>query len=103
MKKLSIKEWIIKKPYYAKDLTDLSFYDPKIQSLRQPSEFEDLASYITYCEEIQTQLHKEKWEDHHKLSLSLGLILDEFHLLTYTPSEQILSLYINYLKDDVEI
>lgn len=107
MTKLSIKDWVKKKlyhnpltTYHKKDLTDLSLYDHQIQSLLKPSDFNDLSSYIAYCEVIQTQLHRKKWEDHQKLSLALGLILDEFHLLTDTPSEQLLSQYINYLKDD---
>ena len=68
--------------------------------MQTPSDFENLNDYSQYCNDIQKQLREQKINEHIKLAKVLNRILDEFHLLTKTPSEQILSEYIKYLKNN---
>ena len=79
---------------------DMNSYDELIQSMQNPSDFKNLNDYIKYCEDIQKQLHEQKIDEHIKLAKVLNRILDEFHLLSKTPSEQILFEYIKYLNNN---
>ena len=105
MPKSSIQDWIKNTNLHYINVTnierfsnDLNSYDELIQSMQNPLDFENLNDYIKYCQDIQKQLHEQKIDEHIKLAKILNRILDEFHLLSKTPSEQILSEYIKYLK-----
>lgn len=107
MLKLSIQDWIKTINLHYINVTnierfsnDLNSYDELIQSMQTPSDFENLNDYSQYCNDIQKQLREQKINEHIKLAKVLNRILDEFHLLTKTPSEQILSEYIKYLKNN---
>ena len=107
MLKLSIQDWIKTINLHYINVTnierfsnDLKSYDELIQSMQTPSDFENLNDYSQYCNDIQKQLREQKINEHIKLAKVLNRILDEFHLLTKTPSEQILSEYIKYLKNN---
>lgn len=104
MSKLSIQDWIKNNDDYYIEFSqlknfsnDINTYNKLIQNMNKPSDFENINNYIQYCNKIQTQLHKQKIDNHIKLTKELGMI-DEFYLLSKTPSEQLLSKYINYLK-----
>lgn len=106
MAKLSIQNWIQNNDerymcllHVEKFSNDVNSYDELIQSMQKPSDFENLNDYVLYCDNILNKLHEEKVNEHIKLSKELNRLLDEFHLLSKTPSEQILSKYIQYLKD----
>ena len=105
MSKLSIQDWIKTTNLHYIILThverfsnDVNSYDELIQSMQDPSDFNNLDEYIKYCKNIQKQLREQKIEKQIKLAKAFNRILDEFHLLSKTPSEQILSEYIKYLK-----
>lgn len=105
MSKLSIQDWIKTTNLHYIILThverfsnDVNLYDELIQSMQTSSEFDNLDEYIKYCKNIQKQLREQKIEKQIKLAKAFNRILDEFHLLSKTPSEQILSEYIKYLK-----
>lgn len=105
MSKLSIQDWIKTTNLHYIILThverfsnDVNSYDELIQSMQDPSDFENLDKYNNYCKNIQKQLHKQKIDEHIKLAKAFNRILDEFHLLSKTPSEQLLVEYIKYLK-----
>ena len=105
MSKLSIQDWIKTTNLHYIILThverfsnDVTSYDEIIQSMQAPSNFNNLGEYIKYCKDIQKQISKQKVDGHIKLAKALNRILDEFNLLLKTPSEQILSEYIKYLK-----
>lgn len=105
MAKLSIQDWIKTTNLHYIILThierfsnDVTSYDEIIQSMQDPSDFNNLDEYINYCKNIQKQLHKQKIDEHIKLAKAFNRILDEFHLLLKTPSEQLLVEYIKYLK-----
>lgn len=107
MLKSSIQYWIkttnthyIYATNVEKFSNDMNSYDELIQSMQNPSDFENLNDYIKYCEDIQKQLHEQKIDEHIKLAKVLNRILDEFHLLSKTPSEQILFEYIKYLNNN---
>ena len=105
MPKSSIQDWIKTTNLHYINLTnvekfsnEINSYDELIQLMHNPSNFNNLDEYIEYCKKIQKQLHKQKFNEYIKLARALNRILDEFHLLSKTPSEQILSEYIKYLK-----
>ena len=105
MLKLSIQEFIKTTNLHYINVTnierfsnDLESYDELIQSMKKPSDFKNLNDFIKYCENIQKQLRKQKVDEHIKLVKALNRLLDEFHLLSKTLSEQILSEYIKYLE-----
>lgn len=105
MPKSSIQDWIKTTNLHYINLTnverfsnEINSYDELIQSMQTSSEFDNLDEYIKYCKNIQKQLREQKIEKQIKLAKALNRILDEFHLLSKTPSEQILSEYIKYLK-----
>lgn len=105
MSKLSIQDWIkntnlhyIILTHIEKFPNDIKSYNELIQSIQNPSDFKNLDEYIKYCKGVQKQLSKQKVDEHQQLAKALNRILDEFHLLSKTPSEQILSEYIKYLK-----
>ena len=107
MSKSSIQDWIkttnihyICATNIERFPNDVHAYNKLIQSMQTPSDFENLNDYIKYCEDIQKQLRKQKINEHIELAKILNRILDEFHLLSKTPSEQILSEYIKYLKNN---
>lgn len=94
MLKLSIQDWIKTINLHYINVTnierfsnDLNSYDELIQSMQTPSDFENLNDYSQYCNDIQKQLREQKINEHIKLAKVLNRILDEFHLLTKTPSE----------------
>lgn len=100
---LSIQEWIetiddyyIEFSCLKKFSTNINSYHEFVQSMQKPLDFENLNEYILYCKNIQYQLHKQKLDNHITLSKKLGMI-DEFYLLSQTPSEKIISEYISYL------
>lgn len=104
MSKLSIQNWIKNNDDYyiefsqlKKFSNDINTYNKLIQNMNKPLDFENINNYIQYCNEIQTQLNKQKIDNHIKLTKELGMI-DEFYLLNKTPSEQLLSKYLNYLQ-----
>lgn len=104
MSKLSIQDWIKNNDDYyiefsqlKKFSNDINTYNKIIQNMNKPLDFENINNYIQYCNEIQTQLNKQKIDNHIKLTKELGMI-DEFYLLNKTPSEQLLSKYLNYLQ-----
>ena len=104
MSKLSIQNWIKNNDDYyiefsqlKKFSNDINTYNKLIQNMNKPSDFENINNYIQYCNKIQTQLHKQKIDNHIKLTKELNMI-DEFYLLNKTPSEQLLSKYLNYLQ-----
>ena len=104
MSKLSIQDWVknnndyyIEFSHLKKFSNDIKTYNKLIRDMNKPSDFKNINTYIQYCNEIQTQLHKQKIDNHIKLTKELGMI-DEFYLLSKTPSEQLLFKYINYLK-----
>jgi hypothetical protein len=104
MSKLSIQDWIKNNDDYyiefsqlKKFSNDINTYNKLIQNMNKPLDFENINNYIQYCNEIQTQLNKQKIDNHIKLTKELGMI-DEFYLLNKTPSEQLLSKYLNYLQ-----
>lgn len=109
MAKLSIQNWIQNIQnnderymcllHVEKFSNDVNSYDELIQSMQKPSDFENINDYVLYCDNILNKLHEEKVNEHIKLAKELDLLLDEFHLFLKTPSEQILSKYIQYLKD----
>ena len=105
MSKLSIQDWIKNTNLHYIILThverfsnDIKSYDELIQSMQAPSNFNNLGEHIKYCKDIQKQLSKQKVDEHIKLAKALNRILDEFHFLIKTPSEQLLVEYIKYLK-----
>ena len=105
MPKSSIQDWIKTTKLHYINLTnvkrfsnEINLYDELIQSMQTSSEFDNLDEYIKYCKNIQKQLREQKIEKQIKLAKAFNRILDEFHLLSKTPSEQILSEYIKYLK-----
>lgn len=104
MSKLSIQNWIKNNDDYYIEFSqlknfsnDINTYNKLIQNMNKPSDFENINNYIQYCNKIQTQLHKQKIDNHIKLTKELSMI-DEFYLLNKTPSEQLLSKYLNYLQ-----
>lgn len=104
MSKLSIQDWIKNNDDYyiefsqlKKFSNDINTYNKLIQNMNKPLDFENINNYIQYCNEIQTQLNKQKIDNHIKLTKELGMI-DEFYLLNKTPSKQLLSKYLNYLQ-----
>lgn len=106
MKKLSIQDWIktvndkyIEFGHVKKFSNDINSYNAIIQSMQKPSDFENLNEFIEYCENIYKLLQQERIDEHIKLSKDLGIMLDEFYLLTDTPSQQLLAKYISYLKN----
>lgn len=106
MSKLSIQDWIKTTNLHYIILThveqfsnDITSYNELIQSMKNPSDFENLNKYIKYCKGIQKQLSEQKVDEHIKLAKALNQILDEFQLLIKTPSEQLLTKYIKYLKN----
>lgn len=106
MSKLSIQDWIKTTNLHYIILThverfsnDITSYNELIQSMKNPSDFENLNKYIKYCKGIQKQLSEQKVDEHIKLAKALHRVLDEFHLLIKTPSEQLLIEYIKYLKN----
>ena len=105
MSKSSIQDWIKTTNLHYINLTnvkrfsnEINLYNELIQSMQTSSEFDNLDEYINYCKNIQKQLREQKIEKQIKLAKAFNRILDEFHLLSKTPSEQILSEYIKYLK-----
>ena len=107
MTKLSIQDWIktnnlhyICATNVERFSNDVHAYDKLIQSMQTSSDFDNLTDYIKYCQDIQKQLRDQKINEHIKLAKVLNQILDEFHLLGKTPSEQILCEYIKYLKNN---
>jgi hypothetical protein len=106
MSKTSIQDWIKTTNLHYINVTnverfsnDVTSYDELIQSMQNPSDFENLNDFFKYCKDIQKQLSKQKVDEHIKLAKALNRILDEFHLLLKTPSEQLLVEYIKYLKN----
>lgn len=106
MSKSSIQDWIKTTNLHYMNVTnvkkfsnDITSYDELIQSMQNPSDFENLNDYFKYCKDVQKQLHKQKVDGHIKLAKAFNQILDEFQLLSKTPSEQLLAKYINYLKE----
>lgn len=104
MSKLSIQDWIktnneyyIEFSHLKKFSNDITTYNKLIQEMSKPSDFKNIDNYIQYCNKIQNQLYKQKIDNHIKITKELGLI-DEFYLINKTPSEKLLSKYINYLK-----
>lgn len=106
MTKLAIQNWI--KTFDAKYIefvnvkkfsNDINSYNAIIQSMQKPSDFENLNEFIEYCENIYKLLQQERIDEHIKLSKDLGIMLDEFYLLTDTASQQLLAKYISYLKN----
>jgi hypothetical protein len=105
MSKLSIQDWIkntnlhyIILNHIERFSNDVKSYNELIQSMQNPSDFENLDDYIKYCNDIQKQLSKQKFDEHQQLAKVLNRILDEFQLLIKTPSEQLLTEYVKYLK-----
>ena len=106
MSKLSIQDWIktldakyIEFVHVKKFSNDINSYNKIIQSMQKPSNFENLNEFIEYCENIYKLLQQERIDEHIKLSKNLGIMLDEFYLLTDTPSQKLLAKYISYLKN----
>ncbi len=106
MSKLSIQDWIKNTNLHYIILThierftnDIKSYNELIQSMQNPSDFKNLDEYIKYCKGVQKQLSKQKVDEHQQLAKALNRILDEFQLLIKTPSEQLLTEYIKYLKN----
>ena len=106
MSKLSIQDWVKTTNLHYIILThverfpnDITSYNKLIQSMKNPSDFKNLDDYIKYCKTIQKQLSKQKVDEHQQLAKALNRILDEFQLLIKTPSEQLLTEYIKYLKN----
>ena len=106
MSKLSIQDWIqttnlhyIILTHFERFSNDVASYNELIQSMKKPSDFENLDEYSKYCKGIQKQLSEQKVDEHIKLAKALHRILDEFHLLIKTQSEQLLIEYIKYLKN----
>ena len=106
MTKLAIQNWIktldakyIEFVNVKKFSNDINSYNAIIQSMQKPSDFENLNEFIEYCENIYKLLQQERIDEHIKLSKDLGIMLDEFYLLTDTPSQQLLAKYISYLKN----
>lgn len=106
MSKLSIQDWIkttnlhyIILNHVERFSNDVKSYDELIQSMQNPSDFKNLDEYIKYCKDVQKQLSKQKVDEHQQLAKALNRILDEFQLLIKTPSEQLLTEYIKYLKN----
>lgn len=106
MEKLSIQDWIktldakyIEFVHVKKFSNDIKSYNQMIQSMQKPSDFENLNEFIEYCENIYKLLQQERIDEHIKLSKDLGIMLDEFYLLTDTPSQKLLTKYISYLKN----
>lgn len=106
MSKLSIQDWIkttnlhyIILNHVERFSNDVKSYDELIQSMQNPSDFKNLDGYIKYCKDVQKQLSKQKVDEHQQLAKAFNRILDEFHLLIKTPSEQLLTEYIKYLKN----
>lgn len=106
MSKLSIQDWIkntnlhyIILNHIERFSNDVKSYDKLIQSMKNPSNFKNLDEYIKYCKGVQKQLSKQKVDEHHQSAKALNRILDEFQLLIKTPSEQLLTEYIKYLKN----
>ena len=105
MSKLSIQDWVkttnlhyyIILTHVERFSNDVTAYNELIQSMKNPSDFENLDEYIKYCKNIQKQLTEQKINNHIDLTKELGMI-DEFYLLRKTPSEQLLSKYLNYLQ-----
>jgi hypothetical protein len=105
MSKLSIQDWIkninlhyIILTHIERFSNDVKSYNELIQSMQNPSDFENLDEYIKYCKTIQKQLSKQKIDNHIKLT-KIFRILDELYLISKTPSEQLLTEYIKYLKN----
>ena len=105
MSKLSIQNWIknnddyyIEFSHLTKFSNDIKTYNKLIRDMNKPSDFENLDEYIKYCKTIQKQLSKQKIDNHIKLTKIFG-ILDELYLISKTPSEQLLTEYIKYLKN----
>ena len=105
MSKLSIQDWIKTTNLHYISLThverfsnNVTSYNELIQSMKNPSDFENLNEYIKYCKGIQKQLSEQKIDKHIKLTKTLGMI-DEFYLLSKTTSEQLLTEYVKYLKN----
>ena len=105
MSKLSIQDWVKTTNLHYIILThveqfsnDITSYNELIQSMKNPSDFENLNEYIKYCKSVQKQLSEEKVDGHIKITKALNRVLDEFHFLIKTPSEQLLIEYIKYLK-----
>lgn len=106
MSKLSIQNWIqttnlhyIILTHFERFSNDITSYNELIQSMKNPSDFENLNEYSEYCKGIQKQLSEQKIDEHQQLAKALNRILDEFQLLIKTPSEQLLIEYIKYLKN----
>ena len=106
MTKLAIQNWIrtfdakyIEFVNVKKFSNDINSYNAIIQSMQKPSDFENLNEFIEYCENIYKLLQQERIDEHIKLSKDLGIMLDEFYLLTDTASQQLLAKYISYLKN----
>lgn len=105
MSKLSIQDWIKNTNLHYIILThierfpnDIKSYNEIIQSMQNPSDFKNLDEYIKYCKGVQKQLSKQKIDNHIKLT-KIFRMLDEFYLIGKTPSEQLLTEYIKYLKN----
>lgn len=105
MSKLSIQDWVkttnlhyIILTHFERFSNNVTSYNELIQSMKNPSDFENLNEYIKYCKGIQKQLSKQKIDNHIKLTKIFGM-LDEFYLISKTPSEQLLTEYIKYLKN----
>ena len=106
MTKLAIQDWIktldfkyIEFVNVKKFSNDINSYNVIIQSMQKPSDFENLNEFIEYCENIYKLLQQERIDEHIKLSKDLGIMLDEFYLLSETPSQKLLAKYISYLKN----
>ena len=106
MTKLSIQDWVkkidtryIEFVHVKKFSNDIKSYNTIIQSMQKPSDFENLNEFIEYCENIYKLLQQERIDEHIKLSKDLGIMLDEFYLLTDTPYQKLLTKYISYLKN----
>lgn len=105
MSKLSIQDWIkttnldyIILTHVERFSNDVTSYNELIQSMKNPSDFKNLYEYIKYCKDVQKQLSEQKINKHIELTKALGMI-DELYLLSKTPSEQLLTEYIKYLKN----
>ena len=106
MEKLSIQDWIktIEAKYIEfgnvkKFSNDINSYNAIIQSMQKPSDFKNLNEFIEYCENIQKLLQQERIHNHIEMIQKTRFILDEFYLLSETPSQKLLAKYISYLKN----
>ena len=106
MTKLSIQDWIkninlhyIILTHIERFSNDVKSYNELIQSMQNPSDFENLNEFIEYCENIQKLLQQERIQNHIEMIQKTRFMLDEFYLLNNTPSQKLLAKYISYLKN----